>query len=384
MALDAYQQIQQAIEGKKNILITFKKDGRGDAIGSAVALLLFLEKIGKRAEIIVDEFDLPNQFHFLKKANDIKPQFSHLHQFIVTIDVGKDGVQELSYDIKEEKLRIFVTPKGHSLTRDHVRTAQSEFKYDLIIVLDTQDLESLGDLYHNNTDLFFKTPLITLDHDSGNEHFGQINLVELTATSTAEVVYDLLKKLGEEYIDTDIATALLTGMIASTHSFRGDNVKPTTLAAAGKLVAAGANRDFIVQNLYRTRTLSTLKLWGQALAHLESEPSIGLVSTAITRDDFVRAGASENELQDIIDELISNSPEAKIILVLHEHTTPDHTQQIHCILNGNHTHDALSLLQPFKAHGNKKQASCIIEGKTLTEAETMIAAHIKTTLQAQT
>lgn len=380
MSLTVHQQIHQAIEGKKHILITFKKDGRGDAIGSSIALLLYLEKMGKRAEIVVDEFDLPNQFNFLKKAKEIKPQFSHLQQFIVTIDVGAAGVQELSYDIKDEKLRVFITPKGGMLNRDAVRTAQTDFKYDLIITLDTQDLASLGNLYTNNTDLFFKTPVINIDHDSSNEHFGQINLVEITATSTAEVVYDLLKKLGEEYIDTDVSTALLTGMIASTRSFRGDNVKPTTLAAAGKLVAAGANRDFIVQNLYRTRSLSTLKLWGQALAHLESEKSIGLVWTAITREDFVRAGASENELQDIIDELISNSPEAKIILVLHEHTTPEQQHQIHCILNGNHTHDALSLLQPFKAHGNKKQASCIIEGKTLKETEEMIISHIKTIL----
>ena len=128
-----------------------------------------------------------------------------------------------------------------------------------------------------------------------------------------------MQKWQTEAIDADIATALLAGMITKTNSFKTENTKPNTLTIASRLMHLGANRDHIVQNLYRTRAISTLKLWGQALSHLQYDKSIGLVWTTITRDDFTRAGAQEHELYEIIDELIASSPEAKIIALLHEH-----------------------------------------------------------------
>ena len=374
MALNQTQQIQKRIEDARHILITFRRDGSGDAIGSAIAMVLFLQQLGKRADIVVEDFVLPRQLKFLKKAKMIKSAFSHLQKFIVTLDIAKAGVEELSYDIKENKLRIFITPKTGFLTRDDIRTAQSDFKYDLIITLDTQDLESLGDLYTNNTELFYGTPLINIDNHTGNEHFGEINIVDVTTASTAEVVFDTLKTLGEEYINEEIATALLTGMIANTRSFKTDNIKPHTLALASKLISMGAKRDYIVQNLYRTRTISSLKLWGQALSHLKSDTSIGLVSSTITREDFVRSGAHEDDLYEIVDELIGNSPEAKMTLLVHEHREAD---TIHAILTTEKGYNAKQLLSSFNPTGNTNRASCILTGTTLQRAEEQIIEHIK-------
>jgi phosphoesterase RecJ-like protein len=372
--LNQAQQIHKHIEDAEHILITFRGDGGGDAIGSAVALFLFLEQLGKRVDMVVDGFSLPRQLKFLKKAKKIKPAFSHLQKFILTLDVKNTGVKELSYDIKNEKLRISITPKEGFLTRDNVRTAQSDFKYDLVITIDTRDLKSLGDMYINNTELFYRVPIVNIDSHAGNEHFGQMNLVDLTTASTAEVVFGLIQKLGQEYINEDIATALLTGMIARTHSFKTDDIKPSTLALASRLIGLGAKRDYIVQNLYRTRTINSLKLWGQALSHLENDPKMGLVSTTITREDFTRSGATEGDLYEIVDELIGNSPEAKMILIIHEHA--DDTS-IHAILTTQKERDALELLRPFSPSGSPNRASCIIRGKTLKQAEEEIIGHIK-------
>ena len=381
MALNQTQQIAKLLDDKKHILITFRKSGNGDAIASAVALLLFLEKKGKRADIICHDFVLPKQYRFLKHADAIKNAVLDLQKFIITLDVKETGVKELSYDMKDEKLRIFVTPKSGMLSRDSVRTAQSDFTYDLIITVNTQDLASLGALYDSNTELFYKTPIVNIDHENANEHFGHVNATDITATSTAEVLYGLLKQLGEEYIYEHVATALLTGMIAATHSFKAPNVKPTTLAIAGKLMQMGGNRDYIVENLYRTRTVAALKLWGKALAHLEHDKRIGLVSTIITRDDFVRSGADEHDLKDIVVELISNSPEAKIILLLHEHPKAGDSPVVHGMLSVEKQFDAQKLVQPFKPTGNKGQASFVISGKTLKQAEEEVVGEIKKQLQ---
>ncbi len=382
MSLTIPQQIQQLIEHKKHILLTFRADGGGDAIASACALFLFLQKMNARADMVVDHFTLPRQYQFLKGADSIRPEFASLQKFIMTVDVAKAGVQELSYDVKEQTLRIFITPKTGFLTRDHVRTAQSDFKYDLIITVGTRDLESLGALYDNNTDLFYKTPIVNIDHHPANEHFGQINCIDLTATSTAEVVYDLFKKLGEQYIDADIATALLTGMIAHTHSFKTENVKPFTLATAGKLVSLGADRDYIIKNLYRTRTISTLKLWGHALSHMQEDKTTGLVWTAITREDFTRSGAAEQDLNDIIDELISTAPEAKSIVLFHEHTDPARQNSIHVIMRATEKHvNAMELLRPFNPKGNADDATCVVEGRNLKQAEDEVVGYMRTVLR---
>ncbi|HBU07502.1 MAG TPA: hypothetical protein DEB09_05475 [Candidatus Magasanikbacteria bacterium] len=378
MSLNDYEQIKKLLEGKKDILITFHKEGTGDMVASSVALALYLESIGKRVDIVVQDFVLAKNLEFLKKAETIKANFSHLQKFVITVDTDKTGVHELSYDLKDEKLRIFVTPKQGFLTRNDVRTAQSDFKYDIIFVLGTEDYAALGSIYDSNTELFYNKPVINIDNHAGNEHFGQINIIDSTATSVGEILADMFETIGSEHINEQVATALLTAIIANTHSFRTQNIKPYTLNLASKLMSLGADRDHIVQNLYRTRSLSTLKLWGQALSHIQHDKSIGLVWTTITRDDFVRSGAETNELYDIVDELISNSPEASLTLLFYEQNNNLEKPSIHVILKAVKGHNAHELLKPFQpTAGDKKQASTIIINKTLKEVEEEVINYIK-------
>lgn len=376
MALNDIDQIQHLLNESKHILITFRKDGNGDAIASSLALALFLQKQNKHVDIVVDHFVLPKKFLFLPSSTHIKPQFPHLQKFIITLDLKDAGVQELSYDIKDNKLQVFITPKTGSISRDQIQTAQSEFRYDLIITLDTPDLHSLGSLTEMNTSLFYALPILNIDYKPSNERYGQINHVSLTSTSTSEVLAELIRKLSETSIDRDIATALLTGMIANTNSFKTKDIKPSTLTLASRLIGMGADREYIIQELYRTKTLASLKLWGQALAHLEFETNIGLASTTITREDFARTGATEHDLYDIIDELIANSPEAKLILILHEHRDSD-TNTIHGILHTTDHMDLMHLIAKFSPDGSKQRVSFKLEGKSLKEAEELVIAEIQ-------
>ncbi|OGH82407.1 MAG: hypothetical protein A2469_02985 [Candidatus Magasanikbacteria bacterium RIFOXYC2_FULL_40_16] len=371
------QQIKQLILDKKHILITFGRDASYDAISSALALFLFLEKMNKPADIVCDRFSLPSQCKFLKKSEAIKNNFDFLQKFIISLDVEKTGVQELSYDMKNEKLRIFITPKQGYLTRENIRTAQSEFRYDLIFVVGSSDLVSLGSIYDNNTDLFYKTPVINLDNKSDNEYFGQINYIDLTCSSLTEALFGLMKKIGEEYIDEPIATAILTGIIAETKSFKGENVKPRTLEIASKLIDMGADREKIITNLYRNRTIPMLKLWGAALTHIQNKKELGLVWCLITRDDFIRANAKEEDLKDVVDELINTSPDAKITLLLHEHIENANENLIHIMINSKKELDLKNLLAKYKPAGQKNKISFFIKDKSLKEAEEEILLELQ-------
>ena len=375
MALETHEQINKLLEDKKHILITFGKNAGGDALASATALFLFFANLGKNADMVSHEFALPKQYEFLKNSQHIQSRMADLKTFILTLDVKDTGVQELSYDLVSDKLRIFVTPKEGMLNKEHLKTAESSYKYDLIISLGTQDLSALGPVYDQHPELFEKTPVINIDFDSSNEHYGHINLIDITATSVAEMLFDLFKRIGNEYIDSDVATALLTGMISRTHSFKAENVRPHTLAIAGKLINLGADRDYIVDNLYRTRTIAALRLWGEALSHLHIEKDLGLVTTSITRDDFVRSGAHKHDLEDIVDELISNSPEAKLTLLLFE--DPDSQDTIHATLATTKGYDAYELLKGYNALGNKNRSSLTMRNKTLKEVEEKLLEHLK-------
>jgi len=374
--LNENEQIKQLIENKKNILIVFGEPTNGDAIGSAVALALFLEKMGKRIDIISDDFNLPNNFKFLNKAKEIKSGFDFLQKFVISVDINKTGLQELSYDVKDNKLRIFITHKQSFLNRENIRTAQSDFKYDLIFVVDTPDLESLGNIYDNNTELFYQKPIINIDHKSSNENFGQINLIDITHTSTAESIYHLIKEIGPEQINQEIATSLLTGIISKTRSFKSQNIKPQTLNTASELINLGAERERIVQNLYRTKTIATLKLWGSVLSHLQNDNNLNLAWSVITRDDFIRSNSTPEDLSNIIEELLSNSPQIKLLVLLYEKN-----EQIHVILDTNKEYNALELLRPFgQVNGDKQQARTILENTNLKQAEEKIIETIKKTV----
>ncbi len=379
MSLNEIQQLNQLLEKSKHILVAINHAQSADSVGAAAAWKMFLEKQHKQIDIIADNFVLPKNLKFIKEAEAIKPQISHLQKFILKVDVSKVKIDTISYDIKDNWLSIYLTPKQGIITKNELRTAQSGLKYDLIITINAQDLESLGGIFFNNTDLFYKVPIINFDIHPGNEHYGQINFVELTATSISETIYKTMTQINGANIDADMATALLAGMISQTQSFKTANVTPNTLNIASQLMNLGADREKIVKHLYRAKSISSLKIWGEALTHMESDPGIGLVWTTITREDFSRTGASEEELKELIDELTNNSPEAKSVLLFYENTKGEN--KVHGFLSADKQHDAKMLLQSFQPEGNKKTASFVMIGKTIKEVELEVVEKIKKMLR---
>jgi phosphoesterase RecJ-like protein len=216
--------------------------------------------------------------------------------------------------------------------------------------------------------------VVAIDHNANNERYGQVNIVDLSATSTSEIVYKIVKDAGENYFDEKISTAIFTGMTISTGSFKQPNLSPATLQIASSLMARGADREKIVQHLYRTRSISTLKLWGEALTHLQTNPRLGLVWTTITRENFIRSGGSPEDLRGIIEELIGNSPEAKVIAVLYEINNGE--KGVGVMVAAEKNYDALALVRPLHPEGNRKLAKILLSEKSLSEAEALVVKTI--------
>ena len=182
MAFTQDRQFLEAIERSRHALLTFRSAWTADAVTSALALKRILEKRGKKADIVAENFNAPAALAFLPGIAEIKPRFHQLRRFTIELDISKIAVDELAYDHDGEKLRIHVAPKSGMYAPEHVTTAPGAFKYDLVVTLDTPDYASLGGLYRDHTELFFAQPTVNIDHDPANEHYGNINLVDLTAT----------------------------------------------------------------------------------------------------------------------------------------------------------------------------------------------------------
>lgn len=373
MALTEEQQAKDVLNRAKAVLVTFARERGGDAVASALALQLALAKLGKRVDIVAAGFTLPGSLRFLPGAKRIAATVASLRKFIVTLNLERTELQDLSYSVEGHKLNVYLTPKQGSFSAADITTRSSDFSYDLIIVVDTPDLGSLGELFNDNTEFFYQTTILNIDHGASNEQFGQVNLTNLNVPATADLVFDLLEALDPHLIDEDIATCLLTGLTAATRSFKTNQVTPNTLGRAAKLVSLGARREEVVTHLYRTKQLPTLKLWGRALARLKSDSARRLVWSLLQPDDFVKAGAGVEELTGVIDELIVNAPEAGTVVLLYEPTAGS----TNVFLRAGPGQHALDLLKPFEPAGDRHHARAVLAGKNVLEAEKLIIERMK-------
>lgn len=372
MPLNETQQIDNLIKKSHHILITFKKDFSIDAVSSALALALILQKLNKLVDVVCGSFVLPKNLRFLKEAENIKTKLNNLQKFIINVEVGQDKIDTFSYSVEGDKLKIFLTPKEGSFSPEDISSEQAEYKYDLIFVLDSPDFDSLGSVFNKATEFFYNTDIINIDHHSDNEQFGQVNLTNFNAVATSEIVYQLISQLDEKLIDADVATALLTGLITKTKSFKTANVTPKTLEIAGQLINLQADREKIIKSLYRSRTLATLNLWGRVLARLRNNGDQKLVWSLLTENDFIESRADEQDLPEVIDELISFMPELEIA-VLFYHYKNDIKVLVQTLKNQN----ALQLTQDFKPQGSKNLVSFSLSDASLAEAEKIVIDNIK-------
>jgi len=380
MELSPKQQIVELIKKSENIIIFTHINPDGDALGSLLAFQMVLKKLGKNVMSITSS-KIADVFSFLPKINEIGNQFDGIRDFIINLDLSSTSIDKLSYqkNIKENKLDIIITPKYGSFSPEDVSFSYGANKFDLVFVLDTPDLDRLGSLYDENTDLFYETPIVNIDHHPTNDYFGKINWVDLTATSTSEILVALIESLSREkqLLDADIATCLLTGIITDTGSFQNTNTTPKSLTVAAQMVAAGARQQEIIQKIFKTKQLSTLKLWGKILSKVIKEKE-NFVWSYVDKDDFESCGALENETQGVIDELLKTVPNIDFALLLSQKEDGIHASLRSAKKNIN----VSEIAQIFGGGGHEQASAFQLKDKELKSEKDNIIAKIKQNLKS--
>jgi len=369
------QQIFEQIKKARNILITFSAEWSSDAVSSALAFSQFLKKLGKQVDIVAEENKKNDSLSFLEGFSDIKNRFKNLKNFIISLDTRNTKIEKIKYHKEDDKIDFIISPKDGNFSHEDISSSLSKFRYDLIICIGTPDIESIGKIYEGDNEFFYKIPIINIDNHAENEEYGQINLVDLTAVSSSEILFNIFSNYSRDSIDENIATALLTGITAETKSFKTQNITPDSLSTVAQLISMGADRDLIVNNLYRSRSIGVLKLWGRVLARLNNNHGGKLVWSTLSHLDFHKTDTNEKDLTEVVDELIISIPEARIIVLIYENKN----KETDAILYSTKGVNALQASKGFNPSGTKNLAKLSIN-KPISEAEKHLIEKIKENL----
>lgn len=313
----------EALQKAERILIASHVNPDGDSIGTLIGLGLALESLGKEV-IMVNSDETPLMFKFLKGANRI-----HCPKEIESIP-------------------------------------------ETVVLVDCTDLERVGTELAER--LKEATVLINIDHHVSNNYFGHYNLVDANAAATAEIILRLLPLLEIEP-DKDIATALYTGLVMDTGSFQYSNTTPAAHRSAAYLLEKDVDLDQVRNVLFETRTVSMLRLIGEALRLLQLTPDGKIAWVEITQEIMHQTGARDEHCEGII-----NYPRSVMgveIAILFREITPG---KIKVGLRSKRKVNVNQLAGFFGGGGHQRAAGCIIEGnmkevvpKVLEEAQKLLA-----------
>src|SRR5262249_33655426 len=243
--------VAEEIRAGDRFLLTTHENPDGDALGSLLATHRILESLGKDSVMFLaaKEFPLPVEYRFLPLEE------------------------------------VFHEPPADISDR-------------VVIFLDCGNIDRIPVDFLKDGD----NKVINIDHHHDNTRFGQINLIDVNASCTAEVVYDLPGLLGVE-LTAEVANALYVGLVTDTGKFMYENTDARSHRMAAGLIEAGVEVNEIYRRLYEHAPLEKLKLLARALERIEVLDDGRLAVTNISSEDYAATGASEALTEGVIDHL---------------------------------------------------------------------------------
>jgi hypothetical protein len=119
---------------------------------------------------------------------------------------------------------------------------------DLIIALGVHDQGQLDQAIAAHGRILHDATVISIN-DSANGSLGSLNLLDQSTSSLSELITQFDGVIGKSVLDAQIATALLTGIVAQTNRFSNGKTSPATMSVSAKLMSAGANQQLVAVKL---------------------------------------------------------------------------------------------------------------------------------------
>ncbi len=302
--------VLDAIRGATRITAICHENPDADSLGSALAIRIAAERLGKQAEVVA--------------ADPVPPML-----------VGLPYADE-----------VHTTP---------------QLEPDVAVVVDGPPSRT-GAIFRDCGEWLSRATVVNIDHHISNDGSeSAAAYVDAEAAATCEIVALMLPELGVAS-DGDIATVLTAGLVQDTHTFSHPNVTPRTLRVGADLVAAGAPLARLHRSIYADKQFATLALWGLMLAGISSRRDGRIVYATLTQEMLVRTENDALASEGFIDLLASTK--AADITVLIKEADATHTR---ASVRTSARTDAVAITSAFGGGGHARAAGCTIEAP-LTDA----------------
>jgi len=240
------QQVLEQVKEANNVLVAVSSNPSVDELAASIGLTLALNKMDKHATTVFSGV-VPSTIEFLQPEKTIETTTDSLRDFIIALDKSK--ADKLRYKVEDNVVRIFITPYKTSITDKDLEFTQGDFNVDAVVALGVTRREDLDKAITAHGRILHDAPVISLIAGDSVSELGALNWQEPQASSLCEMVASLTTELAPEAIDGQMATALLTGIIAQTDRFKNQRTTPLALALSSQLMTAGANQQLIAEKL---------------------------------------------------------------------------------------------------------------------------------------
>ncbi len=245
---DSYvKQIDEKIRLARNILVTLSRDPSVDEMSAAIGLTLFLNDILKHTTAIYSG-KTPDALEFLKPEGTFETNTDSLQDFIIAL--SKDKADHLHYSLDGDFVKVYITPYKTRITEDDLQFSYGDFNVDLVLALNVPTAGDLDEALAEHGRIMHDATTVNISRGKPGK-FGEIEWSDAGASSVSEMVTRLIMGLnGEDKpLDSDVATALLTGIVAATGRFSNNQTSSSTLELASKLMTSGADQQLISANV---------------------------------------------------------------------------------------------------------------------------------------
>jgi len=262
MVLKGFEELKTFLEKPKNIVIIGHRNPDGDAMGSTLALSLYLNKKGHETTVVV-----PNEY----------PEFLHW------------------------------LPNSDKTFRFDWQNSQSVKAIDasdLIFLLDFNALHRVGSDMQNTLEKY-PNNFAMIDHHQQPDDVKYM-YSDVTICSTCQMVYHFIEMNDDvDLIDADIATCLYTGIMTDTGSFRFRSTTSKTHRVIADLIDKGAENDRIHNNVYDDNTYGKLLLLGKALSNLKIHPQYKTAFITLTEAEKKEFDFKKGDTEGVVNYALS-------------------------------------------------------------------------------
>jgi hypothetical protein len=239
------KQVVDRIKQATNVLVTVSANPSVDQLAAAIGLTLLLNKLGKHGTAVFSG-EVPSTIQFLEPEKTLEKNTDSLRDFIIALDKSK--ADKLRYKVEENVVKIFITPYKTSISEKDLDFSQGDFNVDVVLALGVRQQTDLDQAITSHGRILHDATVISINNGDGGE-LGSIHWLDKSASSLSEMAVLLGNDLGENLLDSQIATALLTGIVAETNRFSNNKTTPATMSVSSALMAAGANQQLVATKL---------------------------------------------------------------------------------------------------------------------------------------